>query len=195
VDRQLAETVVGAEATVHIYDDVVVKRRRPKSYRIKELDARLRKERTRVEAKIQSDARRAGVPTPVIRDVNGCSITMERIKGEPVRYVINELIAEQVGEVLGRLHSSGIAHGDPTTFNMIFSAGRVYLIDFGLAYYDGSLEARGVDLHVFFQTLEAMHKDAQSLKDAFVIGYAKYCPDAMRVIDKVNEIKQRGRYL
>ena len=120
---------------------------------------------------------------------------MERIAGQPVSLVINETIAEQIGAVLCTLHSAGIIHGDPTTRNMIVSGTRVYLIDFGLASYDRSLEARGVDVHVFFQSLEASHENNRELKKAFLAGYAKKCRDAEQVLSKVEEIKGRGRYL
>ncbi len=195
MDQRLVEATVGAEAKVSIYPDIVIKERVPKGYRVKALDEKLRKERTRLEARIQSDARQSGVSTPIILDINDYTIVMERIKGDLVHRVINKRIAEQVGETLCRLHGAGIAHGDPTTRNMIVSAGRVYLIDFGLAYYDGGVEARGVDVHVFFQTLEAMYDRAQQLKEAFLGGYARYCSDAARVIDRVEAIKLRGRYL
>ncbi len=195
MDQRLVEATVGAEARVFIYADVVTKERVPKGYRIKALDEKLRKERTKLEARIQSDARQSGVATPIIVDINDYTIVMERVKGDLVHGVITERLAEQVGETLCRLHASGIAHGDPTTRNMIASAGRVYLIDFGLACYDNSVEARGVDVHVFFQTLEAMYDNAQLLKEAFLRGYARYCPDAARIVDRVEAIKRRGRYL
>ena len=62
--------VQGAEATVSFEGDRVVKRRRPRSYRHPELDRRIRRERTRREARLTSAARRAGVPTPLVRDVD-----------------------------------------------------------------------------------------------------------------------------
>jgi Kae1-associated kinase Bud32 len=195
MDQGVAEVVTGAEASVYIRAHSVVKKRVPKKYRATELDTKLRKERTRLEAKIQSEARRAGVPTPIIQAVDGFDITMERIEGPPVRSVINEAIAERVGEVVCTLHSAGIAHGDPTTRNMIVSSGRVYLIDFGLASYDRSLEARGVDVHVFFQTLEASHENFHKLENAFLAGYTKKCRNAAQILGKVQEIKERGRYL
>ncbi len=195
MDQGLVEATVGAEAKVCIYPDRVTKERVPKGYRVKALDEKLRKERTRLEARIQSDARRSGVPTPIILDINNYTILMERVRGDLVHNVMSEQIAEHVGETLCRLHTSGIAHGDPTTRNMIVAAGRIYLIDFGLAYYDGGLEARGVDVHVFYQTLDAMYDNAPLLKEAFLTGYAKYCPDAARVVDRVAEIRLRGRYL
>jgi Kae1-associated kinase Bud32 len=195
MDQGVADVVTGAEAAIYFRAHSVTKKRVPKGYRAAELDTKLRKERTKLEAKIQSDARRAGVPTPIIQAVDSFSITMERIEGPPVRFVINEAIAEQVGEVLCTLHSAGIAHGDPTTRNMIVASRRVYLIDFGLASYDRSLEARGVDVHVFFQCLEASHDNFHALKNAFVAGYAKKCRDAEQILCKVQEIKGRGRYL
>ena len=195
MDQGIIEVVTGAEAAVYIQTHSVIKKRVTKKYRTAELDIKLRKERTKLEAKIQSDARKAGVPTPIIREVNGFDITMERVEGQPVSLVINETIAEQIGEVLCTLHSAGIAHGDPTTRNMIVSNTRIYLIDFGLASYDRSLEARGVDVHVFFQSLEALHENYRALKKAFLAGYGKKCQDVEQVISKVEEIKGRGRYL
>jgi TP53 regulating kinase and related kinases len=195
MDQRVIERIIGAEAVVDICDDFVLKRRVVKKYRTTEIDAKLRKERTRLEAKIQSEARRAGVRTPIIQAVEGFEITMERIKGSAVRFAINETIAEQVGEMLCALHQAGIVHGDPTTRNMIFSSGKVFLIDFGLACYDTSVEARGVDVHVFFQALEASHENFISIKSAFILGYAKKCRDAQQILDKVHEIKRRGRYL
>jgi len=195
VDRDTLEVVTGAEAVVALRGHSVVKKRIPKDYRIAELDTKLRKERTRLEAKIQSDARRAGVPTPIIEAIDSFSITMERIEGPSVSSVMSEAVAENIGVVLCALHSAGIVHGDPTTRNMILSAGKVYLIDFGLSSYDRSLEARGVDVHVFFQTLQATDDRFPALKDAFLAGYARNCANAALILEKVNEIKERGRYL
>lgn len=195
MDNRVVTEFKGAEAVVEIYDNIVIKHRRPKGYRVQELDLRLRKERTRSEAKIQSDARKAGVPTPIIFDIDAFSITMERITGRALKFILNEKICEKAGESLCKLHLAGIAHGDPTTYNMIYSEDKVYLIDFGLAYYANSLEARGVDLHVFFQTLASTHGRFEALKDAFILGYGKHCFDVNEVVDKVAEIKERGRYL
>jgi N6-L-threonylcarbamoyladenine synthase/protein kinase Bud32 len=195
MDQGIVELVTGAEAAVYIRAYSVTKKRVSKRYRTAELDIKLRKERTKSEAKIQSEARKAGVPTPIIQEVDGFDITMERIEGSSVHSVINETIAEQIGEVLCTLHSAGIAHGDPTTRNMIVSQKRVYLIDFGLASYDRSLEARGVDVHVFFQSLEASHENYRALEKAFLAGYNKRCLDAEQVLAKVEEITGRGRYL
>src|SRR5580658_1783621 len=64
----------GAEASIRRVDwlgfAAILKDRDPKSYRPKALDERLRKERTRNEARLLADARRAGVRTPLVYDVD-----------------------------------------------------------------------------------------------------------------------------
>jgi TP53 regulating kinase-like protein len=182
-----------AEAIVEIEGDLVYKRRIEKRYRVKELDKRLRKERTKSEAKIISAARRKGVPTPVIFDVNEYVLVMEKIDGKLAREVITEPISERIGEFVGILHKSGIIHGDLTTSNIIVGD-RIYLIDFGLAFFESSTEARGVDVHVFFQSLQGTHEAYEQLKKAFINGYKRTFPQAAQVLKRAEEIERRGRY-
>lgn len=185
----------GAEAVITLEQGKVRKVRLAKSYRLPELDERIRAERTLREARITSDARRHGVPTPIICDVMRFEIEMEHLGGEKLKDIITPEISEMVGEMVGRLHKGGIIHGDLTTSNMILKSGRVHLIDFGLAFYESSVEAQGVDVHVYFQTLESTHDRPQELIDAFRAGYARIYPGAEAVLERVNEIKARGRYL
>ncbi|MCU4139293.1 MAG: tRNA A-37 threonylcarbamoyl transferase component Bud32 [Methanophagales archaeon] len=186
-----------AEAVVEIREDVVIKRRIPKKYRLSALDERLRRERTKTEAKIISEARRNGVPTPIIFDVNDYEIVMERIKGRLARDALNEELSEKIGEMMAKLHKAGIIHGDLTTSNVIIGDdNRIYLIDFGLSFYDSSTEARGVDVHVFFQCLRASHTERESeLKRAFVRGYKRFFADADAVLRRAEEIERRGRFV
>ncbi|MHC1636122.1 MAG: hypothetical protein ACXQTS_05845, partial [Candidatus Methanospirareceae archaeon] len=53
-----------AEAIVEIKGELVYKMRIEKKYRVKEIDERIRRERTKNEAKIIEEARKSGVPTP-----------------------------------------------------------------------------------------------------------------------------------
>jgi TP53 regulating kinase-like protein len=174
----------GAEATVHLEDDVIIKERVPKRYRLVELDERIRKERTRAEARLISEARRVGVPTPIIYDINGSTIKMEYIAGEPIKNVMTPQLSERVGDIVGRLHSGGIIHGDLTTSNMILHDDKIYLIDFGLAFVSRIVESQGVDTH----------KDHEKLIEAFCKGYSKTFANADEVIKRVKEIEKRGRY-
>ncbi len=161
----------GAEAVVLIDDDKVVKIRVKKDYRIKELDDRLRSERTKAEAKIMSEARKLGIPTPIIYDVGRFELIMEAIKGPALKEVIDEEKTRKAGVLVGKLHSGGIIHGDLTTSNMLVHGEKIYLIDFGLSFWDEMLESRGVDVHVFYQTLVSSHKEHEKLMAAFAEGY------------------------
>ncbi len=186
-----------AEAIVEFRGSLVYKRRIRKRYRINEIDERIRKERTRAEARIMSEARRHGVPTPIISDVMDHVLVMERIEGALVRDIMTPRISERIGELAGILHRSGIIHGDLTPSNIILSHdGRLYLIDFGLAYFDSSTESRGVDVHVYFQSLAATHASSLTeLRESFVKGYTRTLPDAPDVLARVAEIERRGRYV
>ena len=78
---------------------------------------------------------------------------------------------------------------------MILKGEKIYFIDFGLAFHDHSLEAQGVDIHVFFQTVRSTHDLSEELIEAFGRGYAKTYSRAGEVLKRVGEIEARGRYL
>ncbi|WP_456329988.1 Kae1-associated kinase Bud32 [Archaeoglobus sp.] len=185
---------LGGEAEVKILDDVVVKKRVPKRYRIEKLDRELRFRRTKMEAKIISAARRAGVPTPIVLDVEGDTIVMERIYGTPVKNAMSEEVSKEVGRLTAKLHKANIIHGDITPMNLILSDGRIYFIDFGLAFFDNKVEPMGVDVHVYFESLKASFDDWEKLRDAFIEGYLEE-GGKEEVIVRAREIEERGRYV
>jgi Kae1-associated kinase Bud32 len=184
----------GAEATIELIDGMVIKNRIPKSYRLKALDQIIRKQRTKMEARIISESRRRGVPTPIIFDIENCKITMEYINGPKIKDILTPGLSNDIGTVVGRLHFEGIIHGDLTTSNMILYDDRIYMIDFGLAFFERSVEARGVDVHVLFRTFESTHDEYEILIENFKNGYRGTFPDAEAVLKRVEEIKGRGRY-
>jgi N6-L-threonylcarbamoyladenine synthase/protein kinase Bud32 len=189
----------GAEAVVYLEEGhegkkVLVKERVPKAYRHPQIDEVIRKERNRTEARLMSEARRSGVSTPIIYDAEDFKLKMQYIEGVPIKYLINPEISENVGELVGKLHSSGIVHGDLTTSNILLAGERLYLLDFGLAYFDKGLEARGVDVHVLFQTFESTHSTHETLIEAFKKGYQSTFIDSADVLKRVEEIKKRARY-
>lgn len=184
----------GAEAVITREGDTITKTRILKRYRLPGIDEKLRRERTKAEAKLISEARRCGVPTPIIRDVTDFEIKMEYIDGTALKNVITQELSEKTGELIGRLHTCGIVHGDLTTSNIIYKDEKLYLIDFGLAYLDKTLEARGVDIHVLFQTFESTHENHEGLIEAFTKGYRRRAEFAEDVIKRVKEIESRGRY-
>ncbi len=201
MNQQIA---AGAEAVIERSGGRIIKRRVSKNYRIPELDTRIRAARTRSEAKLISEARRCGVPTPIIYDVDTAehTIEMEFIEGQRMKDVLDLGMSEKIGELVGRLHGCGIIHGDLTTSNLILQNGdgdsggddRIYFIDFGLGYFEKNVEAQGVDVHVLFQTFVSTHGDP-GLEEAFSRGYRRTFSGADQVLARVREIEARGRYL
>ena len=188
----------GAEAIVTFHDGLAEKRRVPKRYRVQALDTRLIAERTRAEARLIAAARKAGVPTPVMSDITEDTIVMEQVLGKLLTQNLTEEALHKAGRIVGKLHTSGIMHGDLTTSNIILRErdGACVLIDFGLAQVNSDLEQRGVDIHVLYQTLKSTApKYADVLKAAFASGYAETFPGAADVIAREHEIELRGRYL
>jgi len=190
------EAVQGAEATVSFEGDRVVKHRSPREYRHPKLDQRLRRERTRQEARLLSEARRQGVPTPVIRDVDGVEtrLTLQRVGESDLRESLTAARVETVATHLARLHDAGFVHGDPTTRNVRVDpdSDRLFLIDFGLGYYTQDPEDHAMDLHVLFQSLDGTDDDAERLIRAAEEAYRAVGDGA--VLDCLRDIEGRGRY-
>ncbi|HDI13052.1 MAG: Kae1-associated kinase Bud32 [Hadesarchaea archaeon] len=186
---------------------VMVKQRISKRYRIPEMDRQLRVSRTMLEAKLFSDAKRAGVPTPLVYEVDreDTRIVMEFIRGRQVKLILDSLnpglrrkLCRLIGRYVARLHRAGIVHGDLTTSNMIFTdEGRIYFVDFGLGGYDSSIEARGVDLHLLRRALQSIHfRITDDAYRAVLSGYRReFGKGAGEVIKRAEEIGRRGRYI
>ncbi|AMH93910.1 Kae1-associated kinase Bud32 [methanogenic archaeon ISO4-H5] len=197
----------GAEGSVYLSTylgrDAVTKVRTPKGYRVPELDRRIRTQRIRSEARLIREARAAGIRTPIIYDIDTveCSITMERVKGVTVKKYLDEhpeeaeRICRLIGTNIARLHNSKICHGDLTTSNMILTpAGELCIIDFSMGASLIGVEDMGVDLRLLERGFTSAHPD---IKDAYEYITEAYCQEktgAQEVLDKVQEIKDRGRY-
>ena len=102
----------------------VIKDRIRKSYRLPVLDEKIRKQRTRSEAKILEKLSKIILVPKIIKlDESEKRITMEFIQGEKLSNCLEKLpykeICLQIGEEISKIHSVGIIHGDLTTSNMI----------------------------------------------------------------------------
>lgn len=186
---------------------LVIKHRVPKRYRLRQIDQHLRCSRTVLEAKLLIDARRSGVPTPMVFEIDKSSarLVMEYVGGCQVKQVLKrasarkiEKICREIGRLVARLHRSGIVHGDLTTSNMILSReGKIYFVDFGLGEYNSSVEARAVDLHLFRRAMESVHFDVfERAYSHFLRGYREeFGARAEEIIKRAEEIQRRGRYV
>ena len=187
----------GAESNIvpskYLDFDSIVKDRVSKRYRIPEIDEKIRKSRTKLEAKLLSDVKRSGVVSPALYDVNlkDKQIAMEKINGNIVKDIIDEDIAFKIGGEIAKFHELDIIHGDITTSNiMLNQEGEVVFIDFGLGRYSDLLEDKAVDLLVLKKSLQSIHYDkAVRLFDEVLKGY-----DNPKIIDKIRDVESRGRY-
>jgi Kae1-associated kinase Bud32 len=199
----------GAEAELRVVDwmgrRALAKQRVPKAYRLPELDARLRQARTKTEARLLREARLAGVPTPLVYDVDlaaeTCTLTMEFIEGEQVKRLLNSMplsgarkMSSKIGEMVGALHAGGIIHGDLTTSNMLWAEESMYFIDFGLGGMADEVEARGVDLRVLKEAFGSTHSHIGGCFDIILEGYCKAFSGGKEAVERMGDIASRGRY-
>ena len=186
----------GAESNIvkseYLGEKAVLKDRIPKSYRIPEIDSNIRKSRTKEEAKLLSDAKRAGVKTPVLYDVNldDKSILMEEIEGVIVKDIIDEDLAFEIGREIRKLHDADIIHGDITTSNIMLQNGNIVFVDFGLGRYSSLEEDKAVDLLVLKKSLQSIDYNlAVKYFDCVLNGYGDNS-----IENKISDIESRGRY-
>jgi len=199
----------GAESLIYLDrfegETVIVKERLKKSYRIEQIDEKLRKYRTRMEVKLLTEARKVGVCTPRIVFVNEKEgkIYMEYIDGIRVKELLEtgekevvKKVCLKIGSYVGKLHSAGIIHGDLTTSNMILKDDKLYFIDFGLGEFSSRIEDQGVDLNLLQEALRATHfKLLKFCWSNIVKGYKKEYRLADKVLERVVEIEKRARYM
>jgi len=201
----------GAEADLLLDLDwnglkALIKLRKKKKYRHPELDREIRKTRTLFEAGILHRVKEAGVPAPLVYQVDpeNATIIMEYLEGVKVRDIIKDLTIDEkkslfneIGVNAGLMHHSGIIHGDLTTSNMIKGVNRVVFIDFGLGEFSSEVEKRGVDLNLLNRMLTSTHYEyKETLFTAFKEGYIESLGcDAEVALERKREIGKRGRFI
>ena len=146
-----------------------------------------------------SEARRVGVPTPLVRDVDRreATVTLQHVGEADLSERLSTTAARRVGELLAALHGAGIVHGDPTTRNVRVGAPgeRVFLIDFGLGFHTGHVEDHAMDLHVFARSVEGTAETPAPLVEACEAGYREAGGEtAARALERLREVEGRGRY-
>ncbi len=186
--------------------EFILKHRPPKPYLLKAIDDLLRISRTNRECKMLTVARSLGVPTPSVLwiDRKQHTIVMDFINGKQLKELVSEVserrlreLCEEFGRLIGLLHIGGIVHGDPTTSNVIVDRqSKMWLIDFGLAEMNATLEMKGVDIHLMRRAFETTHWDFEDIMlESALVGYRRTTSEeAAEVLSRANEIRTRGRY-
>ena len=187
----------GAEATILLDKNQIIKKRIPKSYRLPILDKRLRKSRTKAEAKIINKLSKIINVPKIIETDNQQTITMQYIEGKKLSEHLEKLnwkdICKKIGETITKIHDQNIIHGDLTTYNMIYK-NKLFLIDFGLGFHYHKIEDKAVDLHLLKQALEAKHFSI--FPEAFNIILKNYKPTNHKlIIERIKIIENFKYYL
>ncbi|MDO8554125.1 MAG: KEOPS complex kinase/ATPase Bud32 [Candidatus Micrarchaeota archaeon] len=185
----MANKLKGAEAvltkTKIIGISALIKDRIPKSYRANELDNKLRRERTRVEARLLHKAKLAGVLCPTVLEVREFQLVIEFLNGK--RPKMNERIALEAGKLLAKLHSAGIIHGDFTPANLMETKNELCVIDFGLGFFSSDIEDMAIDVLTMLKSVNTqVHTD-------FLKGYS-IAKDYSKVMQRLEVVKKRVRY-
>ena len=189
----------GAESKLFLSKDRIIKDRFRKTYRIKEIDDRLRKSRTKREAKILDKLKKIGFPIPRLIKTNETdTLEIQYIKGKLLRNILDNdnciSLGKEIGGKVAILHTNNIIHGDLTTSNMILNK-EIYFIDFGLGFFSEKIEDKAVDLHLLKESLESKHSEIwEKSYKAVLEGYTKKAADGEDVLERVKLVEKRGRY-
>lgn len=166
------------------------------------------------------------VPAVYAVDETAGWLILEWIHGAPVRARINECLGDRtegfeedadlkglmhrIGAAIGKMHQTGIVHGDLTTSNMMLNPnpainvngdqehksvleGEVVIIDLGLASGSVSDEDRAVDLYVLERAFGSTHPRAECIFTELLEAYRKTFKQAPIVLKKLEEVRMRGR--
>ncbi len=188
----------GAEATILLDGTAIVKDRVKKGYRLPEIDEKLRKFRTRREAKVLDKLQQINFPAPKLHDMcdKAMQLRMELIKGNKLRDILYRdpvALSEEIGNKIGILHSNDIIHGDLTTSNMILEK-EIKFIDFGLSFFSTKVEDKAVDLHLLRQALESKHHEIwEKCFESALKGYKQGYPQSQEVLNRLEKVESRGR--
>ena len=210
---------------------VVCKERFSKAYRHPDLDQRLTKSRCRSEARILEKCAKFGIRVPQVIRVEAPLLYTEFIgaptvkarlvlaneKHNKIMETIHTSLAQAIGSLIGRLHNSGIVHGDLTTSNILWGATsdhdddddlltmELVLIDFGLSKSTNSVEEQAVDLYVLERALQSTHPELQKqFFEQLLQVYGKIREEHIEhnnhkrkqtqsALSRLEQVRQRGR--
>ena len=128
-------------------------------------------------------------------------------------------ISNDLGNILSKLHSGDLIHGDLTPSNIILKINEntnsdllnnaeqiilknknydyMYLIDFGLSSVSLSvtsrLEDKAVDLYVLKRAIISSNPKSEELFEKAMDIYKKNCTDGEEIIERYKKVEMRGR--
>ncbi|KAL3945335.1 MAG: hypothetical protein SGBAC_000611 [Bacillariaceae sp.] len=208
----------GAEARVwqvppfNNNDSLICKERFSKSYRHPDLDERLIKSRTRSEARVlEKCAKKSAIRVPKVVRVERDIIYMECLDGPTLKQYLRDaasfkntdvdyqILVQNLGTLIARLHNLGVIHGDLTTSNVLVEGQGLVLIDFGLSKSTSSVEEKAVDLYVLERALQSTHPELPEdffdkiLKIYEEVAIAQTKKHSQSTLQRLEQVRLRGR--
>ena len=210
----------GAEAkiykTTYQGKPTIVKYRFPKKYRHKQLDLKLRRNRSKKEQKCIKKSGQAGIKVPKLfrYDKTNCAIHMEFIDLPTVKTAINKYyddktqtydrvkcgkILKEVGKNVAILHKNNLVHGDLTTSNLLINEEEkdqvsIVVIDFGLSEGTAKFEDKAVDIYVLERAFLSTHPNSEFMINDILAEYKKWFKAGQaQVIKRLEAVRLRGR--
>ena len=231
----------GAEGKIYIGEFLskkcLVKERFKKKYRVEELDKKLTKSRMLNESRNIFRASKLGIKVPALYFIdfierkiymeyleNSCQlkVILQSIYSQndisPYKLLINK-ISEDLGNMISKLHTGDLIHGDLTPSNIILTIKEntgsdllnnaekiilekknyddMYLIDFGLSAVtlstSSSIEDKAVDLYVLKRAIISSNPKSEELFEMAMNIYKNNCTNGEEIIDKYKKVEMRGR--
>ena len=203
-----AEAILKKTRVLTFY--AVEKFRPKKKYRADALDEKIRRERTRREARLLSRAKEAGVICPVVYEVSDFAIRMEFLEGNMLYHEMRKRGIKpseiaSAARILAALHSVDIVHGDFTPANLMNTRDGMAVIDFGLGSISHDIEDKGTDILTMKKSLETfsevwqgrqtkMKKALGKQGGTFEAAYSR-AGGKPSVVKMSGEIERRARYM
>ena len=231
----------GAEGKIYIGEFLskkcLVKERFKKKYRVEELDKKLTKSRMLNESRNIFRASKLGIKVPTLYfiDLIERKIYMEYLENScQLKVILQSIysnedisiyeslldkISNDLGNMLSKLHSGDLIHGDLTPSNILLKIKEdtnsellnnaeqiilknkkydyMYLIDFGLSSValstNSSLEDKAVDLYVLKRAIISSNPKSDELFEKAMNIYKKNCKDGEEIIQRYKIVEMRGR--
>ena len=204
---------------------------------MEELDKKLTKERMLSESRNILRASKKGIKVPTIYfvDLTERKIYMEYLENScQLKIILQsiyslpdispyesllEKISQDLGDMLSKLHSENLIHGDLTPSNILLKIkddtgsdllnnaekliiekknyDDMYLIDFGLSSVSlstsSALEDKAVDLYVLKRAMISSNPKSEELFDKAMNIYKNKCQNGEEIINKYKNVEMRGR--
>ena len=186
----------GSESEIYLLkNNILLKKRIKKNYRIREIDNFFRKKRTQNEFKILNilSKNNIDVPIPIEVNKNNFSIKMDKIEGDILKKVLDKKKLFLAFENIIKIHNLGVIHNDLTTLNMLYSNNKIFLIDFGLSFISKKFEDKASDLNLFFENIKNEHSSFEKYYSKLIDMYKLKAQNSDKILEKFVKQKTFGR--